>query len=191
MTDAIEVARKESSAYLKDAEEALPEIKSFDILSDDDKDFAADLLREIKGKHKTVEERRKEITVPLNKALRSVNDMFRPVLKALEQSEKLLKGKIVDYVERKEVERRKALVEASQTKDAAKATEALERATITSAPEGVNIRYRWVFEVVDPDKVPRELCSPDPKKIGVKKPGTEIPGVVWKQEPIVSARSVK
>lgn len=191
MTDAIEIARTETSAYRKDVDEALPEIREFSILNDDDKNFAADLLRDVKDKHKIVESRRKEITVPLNAALRSVNDLFKPVLRALEESERLLKGKIVEYVEKKDTERRAALLEASQTKSAAKATEALTKAEITSAPEGVNIRYRWVFEVTDPDQVPRWFCSPDPKKIGEVPPGTPIAGVIWRQEPIVTARKVQ
>lgn len=191
MTDAIEVAKAESAAFRQEAESALPDIEDFVIQNDDDKDFAADLLREVKDKHKAVEGRRKEITVPLNKALRGVNDLFRPALKALEEGEKMLKSKIVGYVERRDEERKAALLAASQTKDAAKATEALSKAEVTSAPEGVNIRYRWVFEVTDPDQVPRELCSPDPKKIGAMAAGTEIPGVVWKQEPLVTARKVK
>lgn len=31
--------------------------------------------------------------------------------------------------------------------------------------KGVSVRSKWAFEIMDPDAVPRELCSPDDKKI--------------------------
>jgi hypothetical protein len=191
MSDAIELARAESGALRADAEAALPDISSFVIENDDDKEFAAELLREVKAKHRAADDRRKEITVPLNSALRSVNDLFRPALRALEEGERILKVKIAGYLEEREQERRTALAEAAETESASKATEALERAVVSGAPEGMSVRYRWVFEVVDADAVPREFCSPDAKKIGQVKPETPIAGVVWRQEPIVTARQVK
>lgn len=33
---------------------------------------------------------------------------------------------------------------------------------------GTRVSYPWVWEVTDPDLVPRELCSPDPVKINAK-----------------------
>jgi hypothetical protein len=55
-------------------------------------------------------------------------------------------------------------------------------------PKGVSIRYAYKFRVVDPDVVPREFCSPDNQKIGKQTFGTEIPGVEWFEEPIVTSR---
>lgn len=47
------------------------------------------------------------------------------------------------------------------------------------------------FLITDSDAVPREFCSPDPRKIGAVDPTvTSIPGVRFYQEPVVSSRRV-
>jgi hypothetical protein len=52
--------------------------------------------------------------------------------------------------------------------------------------EGVSIRERWTFRIVDENKVPREYCSPDPVKIRgmvtAQRGLTKIPGVEVFQE---------
>lgn len=47
------------------------------------------------------------------------------------------------------------------------------------------------FLITDPDLVPREYCSPDPKKIGAVDPtSTAIPGVRFFQDDVVTSRRV-
>jgi hypothetical protein len=60
--------------------------------------------------------------------------------------------------------------------------------------EGFYVKERWVFEVTDPDKVPREFCSPDDKKIRAHVdaygPTATIAGVQIKKEVKEHSRSV-
>jgi hypothetical protein len=147
-------------------------------------------LREVKGRLKALEERRKAITGPMNAALRSVNDLFRPPREKLEALEGSLKAVIAGYLRRREAENAALLAAAATTEDEWAAAEALaEMRPPAEAPRGVTVRQVWRFEVTDPDAVPRELCSPDPKKIGALEPGTAVAGVRWFQEDVVSARA--
>lgn len=168
------------------------------IENDEDQRGAALLLQDVKARYKAVEKRREEITVPMNAALRSVNDLFRPPREKLLSLEKILKTKIAEYLERKAMANHVAITAAAKATSPAAAIEELAKVELVEAPQGVSLRYQWKFEVTDPDLVPRHLCSPDMKKISEElgkksdKYGQPdlIPGVRMYQESIVTARKV-
>lgn len=58
---------------------------------------AGDDLKAIKAQAKTIEDARTSITVPLNAALKNVNDLFRAPAKFCEDAEKILKGAMTTY----------------------------------------------------------------------------------------------
>ncbi len=64
--------------------------------------LAGDDLKQIKGLQKDVEARRVAVTGPLNAALKSVNDLFRPPKEFLEQAEAALKRSILTYTAEQE-----------------------------------------------------------------------------------------
>lgn len=68
------------------------EIDSQDLLA-----FAGEDLRAVKALQKQVEEKRTAITVPLNAALRAINDLFRAPKEYLDQAEDNLKGAMLTY----------------------------------------------------------------------------------------------
>lgn len=78
------------------AKQALSFINEFTIDSNEDFDLAAEELRAIKTRQKDIETQRTGITVPLNTALKAINDLFRG-LSVLDQAETLLKQKMLAW----------------------------------------------------------------------------------------------
>jgi len=184
------VQAKEALVHLPPVtEEWLAGLREFVINTDEDEQFVATLLRSVKDKHDFGDEKRKTITKPLNDALRATNALFKPALESLKEVEALLKGKISDYVARKQAANVAALHAASQAATPEQAVRAIDMTAPVAPPQGVSVRYVWRLEVVDPDAVPREFCSPDDDKIkAALSVGIHVPGVRTFQEPIVSSR---
>ena len=154
---------------------------------------AANDLKLIKGQLNAVNEKRLEITRPMDAAKKGVMDFFRPVVTRLENAERAIKKGMADWKreqdrlaaeeQRKEQERRekreaKLRQEAEEARDKGREARAdilEDRAdTVTSAPvapatpkvEGVSTRKVWRFEIVDPAAVPDQYKTIDEKKIG-------------------------
>lgn len=193
------LAKRETDVGLVEANEGLDLMRSLLVTNDEEQEFAAEILRDVKAKHAALEKRRKAITVPINTALKEVNDLFRPVRQALEEAERLLKGKIAGYLELCEERNAAALKAASSAATTEDAEAALTQHAPVTAPAGVNVRYSWEFEITEPAKVPKVLWSPDPAKVeaelqaSLQRAGKppEIPGVTFTKKPIVTARQVR
>lgn len=178
--------------------DALPRLRAFEIVNDEQQEFAAQLLREVKAEQSLVEGERKKITKPLNDAAKATNALFKPVLTALEEAESALKGKIAGYMAAKQSANVAALQAASTAPTAMAAAQSMDLYAPVAAPQGISVRQVTKFEVTDPDLVPRHLCSPDMQKISTElqkksdKYGQPdlIPGVRVFQEPVVSSRRV-
>lgn len=183
------LAQREAQAQAAKATEWLSLLRSFVIQNDDQQEQIGGVLRDVKARYKEIEDKRTEITKPLNQALRAVNDLFRPPKQRFEELEKLLKGKITAYLEAKNRANEERLRQVAAAQTPAMAQLGLATVSPVAPPTGVSVRHVWRFEITDPDLVPREYCSPDAKKIGVVDPtATTIPGVRFFQEPVVSAR---
>lgn len=176
------------------------ELSNWAIESDDDNNFAAEMLRDVKARNALLETKRKTITTPLNEALKAVNELFRAPRQLLERAEALLKGKIAAYLAMCAERNNAALLAAGNAETAEQAMEALTAVLPAEAPKGVTVRYRWWAVVTDASLVPAEYCSPDQVKIdaamrmsaskakdGVPSP---ISGVGFRKEPIVTSRKV-
>jgi hypothetical protein len=191
MTDPLALAQQEASAQFATAVEWSALLQSFTISTDEQQEQVAGVLRDVKARYRAIEERRKEITGPLNAALKSVNDLFRPPREKFEALERVLKSKITAYLDQKARANTAALQAASVASTPEQAQQSLATVAPVAPPEGVSVRHVWKFEVTDPDAVPRQYCSPDGKKIGAVDPTTTaIPGVRFFQEPVVSSRRV-
>lgn len=197
--DALTVARQTVEPELHEATEGLALLRDLSVATSDEQAFAAEVLQDVKQKHKVLEGKRKSITDPLNQALRAVNDLFRPVLSALDESERLLKQKIATFLSEREAANRKALEAAAAASTPAQAERALAAVTDVQALKGVTVRQQWRFQVVAPELVPVEYWSPDPEKIraavaaSVERSGSPdpIPGVRIFSEPVVTSRAVR
>ena len=67
---------------------------------------AARLLKEVKDRGNTLEAERKKLTGPIDAAKAAVQELFRKPKEILETAEKMLKGKMLVYVEDQEAKRR-------------------------------------------------------------------------------------
>lgn len=161
----------------------LQAVQGFQVSSPALADRAAEMARLARANWKALEEKRKSITVPLLAAKNAADAVFRPSLDALAEIERTLKAKVGAYHAAVEAERRAALRASVESV----AQGIVPTAEIPEPPrtEGVTVKQVWSFEVVDPDAVPRELCSPDEEKIQKAiwyantpdRPPQEIPGV--------------
>lgn len=171
------------------SEQALARMQAFQITNDAEQEFAAQLLREIKENHKSLDQQRKKILDPMKEATKQTNELFKPAMETLEQEERILKEKIAAYMLSKEAANAVVYQMAAAAATPEQAQQAIAAYAPVAPPTGVSVRYVWRFEVTDPDLVPREYCSPDAKKIGVVDPtATQVPGVRFFQEPVVSSR---
>ncbi len=86
-----------AAAMTSRAESALAMVQSMVVDSAETYELAADELKSIKARSKSIEEQRTSITGPINKALKAVNDLFRGPGEYLDQAEKIIKGKMLAY----------------------------------------------------------------------------------------------
>lgn len=187
--EAFVLAQREAAAQSATADEWFGLLREFVIANDQQQEQVAGVLRDVKARYKVLEDKRTEITRPLNQALRAVNDLFRPPKQRFESLEKLLKDKISAYLRQKSEANAAALKAAAVAATPEAATQIIQQVAPVVPPQGVFVRQVWRFEVTDPDLVPREFCSPDPDKIRRVAPETaSIPGVRFYQEDQVSAR---
>ena len=192
---------EEASAHATQAlatiSQEIDELDGWTIAHEDDNDFAASMLRDVKARHKALETKRKAITVPINRALKEINSLFRPPRERLEDAEKILKGKIAGYLEAVEAKNAAALEAAAAAETLDEATNAIALVTDAEAPKGVSVRYVYRPIVVDEGALDRRFLSPDPAKIKAwakehadadGKP-LAIDGVKFERDAIVTSRS--
>lgn len=191
--NALEQAEETTSAALTVIRSEIDALDGWTIDDEDDNEFAAEMLRNVKSRHKYLEDKRKGITGPMNKAMRAVNDLFRPPRTALENAERILKSKIAGYLEACEAANTAALVAASTAETVEEASAALATVEHADAPKGVSVRYKWRAIVVNEELLDRRFLVPDIAIIEEwgEKYGRVIPGVEFERVPIVSSRAVQ
>ena len=182
------------AAQKQELTEALPLIKAFAISTPDDVAFVETARTEAKTQWSKYEAERTKITKPLNAGIKAVNDLFRPVLSALKDVEALWSCKLIEAHQAKEAERAALLVEAQCTE----ATPEILRETLVAASDAhlettqTTIIDRWVYEIVDVDKIPREYLCPNERMIGgivaELKDKTHIPGVRVYNDPYTRSK---
>ena len=194
---AITLATKEAAAELTNASAAQAMIEGLAIVDDESNEFAAEILRDVKARHKALEKQRKAITTPMLEAKKQVDALFKPPRAALELAEATLKGKITDYIERVDAANTAAIQAASAAETVEDAAAALATVTHADAPTGVSVRYVWDAEVIAEDLLDRRFMSPDDSKIkawakehtGPDGAPLAIPGVKFTKRPIVASRA--
>jgi DNA anti-recombination protein RmuC len=166
---------------------------------------ASDILSQIKTSTKEVEKRRKEITDPLNAALKSANALFKPLTEDLKTAERCIKDKMLDYTNE---------IEAKAAAEAAKLEARVERGTmrtdtamrkmdeletVGSSVQGAkgNVQFRIVrvVKIVDPTKIPLKYLTNEKVLDAIRAAvrtdvlnGTLVEGVEIAEEKQVAAR---
>lgn len=190
--DLVTETAKETST----ANEALEALRGFEVQTPEQINIAGEILVDVKGRFKQLEERLQEITKPLNAALKSTRDLFRPAMSAYEEAEVILKQKIAHaHLAIAEANRLAMLAAQAQMAQGNVHAAALAATSMVERPttEGVRTRESYGYRIVNALLVPREFLVVDDKKIkahiaahGDKNP---IPGVVVeKTMQVVAAR---
>jgi ParB-like chromosome segregation protein Spo0J len=193
------------------AKRMLAQAKALEVTTAEDYESAAEVLKKLTAREKEVEAQKAKLWDPLAVLTKNVQAIFNPPLKVLEQAKKLVSEKMGQYAleqrniaaERQrladreaEEAREKLLAKAERAADNGQTERAyvLEaRAASFQAPTiqietpqvaGVQLRERWLFEVTDPDKVPREYLMVDERliraEVNTSEGNTKIPGVrIW------------
>jgi len=190
-------AEQAASAELAIVKDELAELRGWEIEDDDDNALAGEMLANVKGRIKALEDRRTKITKPMNAALREVNDLFREPRSKLEEAERLIKGKIAGYLTATEEQNAAALAAAGAAETADEATAALATVRAVEAPSGVSMRFTFKPRVVNKGLLPVDFIEPDMKAIRARMKTHKladgspapIPGVLFDKVPIVSGRS--
>jgi hypothetical protein len=174
----------------------LNELKDLPVRTNEEITMASELLVDVKGRYKRLEERLHEITKPLNAALKSARDLFRPAMNAYEEAEQVLKQKIgaahaaiAESNRRAMLEAQARLAQGDAHAAALAATAIVERPRV----EGVRVQEVLTYRVVDVTLVPRDFLVVDDKKVRAHiakfGEGAVIPGiVVEKAQQVVAAR---
>ena len=193
----VDEVKKQLAEEASLGEQTFMQIQAFVIETKEDLDFAAEVLADTKKTIKRLDDKRKEITGPLNEALKAANALFKPAIGFYEQCEKLIKAKISAAHAKAEEIARQALENASNAAvsgDSAGLTTALEvhdAAVQFPTVDGIQYRSSWKFEIVNEKEIPREFLTPDLRLIQSvvmhKKGATEIPGVRVFEEKIIAS----
>jgi hypothetical protein len=152
---------------------------------------AASKLRVLARYLDQIEAERKKITGPLWEAYKATNALFDPAKKRAEEMIRHLKQAIGAYD--LEVSRVRARAMEEQAAGAPPPVLPLPQHAETREV-GVSTRVVWKWRIVDPDKVERGLCSPDPAKIEAAIGGTAnttralVSGVEWYEDTITTVR---
>lgn len=166
---------------------------------------ATDILSKIKASAKDVDKRKKQITDPLNAALKSARSLFKPLEDDLATAERTIKGKMLDYSN--EVEAKAAEQAAKLEKRVEKGTMRVDTAmrkmddieTVGSSVQGANgsIQFRTVrnIKIVDPTKIPLKYLSNEKVLAAISAAvrtdvlnGTKVDGVEIVEEKQIAAK---
>lgn len=156
------------------------------VASDQELQFAGEVQTEISKLVKKLETERKAVTAPIDDMKRAImakeKELATPLKAELERIKALTSTYATECARRIEEERRRREAEERRAAEAAVAAEdadpfgfnapapaapAAAPMPMPTMPKSASNRMveRWDFEVVDANAVPRELCSPDERKI--------------------------
>lgn len=183
----------ELATVQQEADGLLEDVKAFSVDSNEDLQLAAEVLADVKGKAKRLDEMEKSATRPLNDTLKTIRGWFKPAKDRLSSIEQAIKDAIRRFDTAQAAKRQAAIAQLgdSATRDeAASALATLNDAQVRSVP-GLSIRTVPDFIVVDPNAVPREYLSVDESKIrhAVRAGARTIPGVSIFEKPQVASRA--
>lgn len=199
MATPIAIPDQEISAIRTKATKGYNQAELIEVGSEEAMVEATDLLGNIKTALKVVTSKEKEITDPMNQAIKKVRELFSPIKSKLTEAEALVKGKMIRYQKMVTEDAAAELAKVEAAVDGGRMTfsEANEAAaeilapvkTVESKKGSATFRDVQVVEVTDPMLVPREYLAVD--MVLVRRAalaGTAIPGVTVRTEKQVAGR---
>lgn len=196
----MENSSKEIAPIKQKVNQVLVAVRAIIIKSPEDFESAVELGSKIKLVSKAVTQRKEAITKPLNEALKSARDLFRPLENDLDSAETELKSKMLSFKEeeRKKIAETQAKVEARVEKGTMKQETALKKvqdvqesttAKTVETSSGAKATEKFVtkYVIVDETAIPREFLVPDMAKIKESfKLGVPVAGVEARKEATMS-----
>lgn len=171
-----------------------PYVLELQVETDDQLKNANDLLAYGKKLANDLEAERKAEKQPWMDGGKAVDDKFHPLISRVRFAVGRIDQAVIAYHKKKK-EEADALLLLQAQEEARKMAESRETGEVYQAPAPItqavkdtvrghvsttSIRETYEYEVIDPNAVPRDLCSPDLQKIKARhKSGVnEIPGVL-------------
>lgn len=173
----------------------LKHLYAIKVASPEEQKNAEDLLIVARRARTAADEKRKQLTRPLDEAKRRIIQLFEPYINRLDTGINILNRELTAYheslLELQRQAQRKALEE-----QAARMTEAQQTGEVVDLPQATTlpnvaktsrahlgtVTYRddLAILIINPDQVPRDLCEPSMPRIRarVKSGVTNIPGVL-------------
>lgn len=195
-----DITSKEIAPVKAKVNQALVAVREITIKTAEDFEAGVELGNKIKLVSKAVTQRKEAITKPLNEALKSARDLFRPMETDLGTAETELKKKMLDFkeAERKALAETQAKAEARVEKGTMKQETALKK--VQEAKEnvtdktvrtetGAKATEKFVTEyvIVDETAIPREYLVPDMAKIKeAMKSGVAVAGVEARKKAVMN-----
>ena len=182
------IEKKEIKIYEKEIKIAVRYGESLVIKDSATYELALVEGKRIKDRLNEITARKEEITKPINIALKSVRDLFRPIETAGEEAVKTIKDKMLEYTkERAEkaeeiklklaarVERGTMRIDTAVRKIGE--VETPEKTVMTAEGKATTVSRR-AWRVTDKSKIPLEFMEPDMVKIKASfRSGKPVPGV--------------
>jgi len=133
-----------------------------------DYEHAGDLLKQIKGRAKAIEEQRVELTKPINQALRKINDLFGRPLDLLKKAEAALKSSMLAYQQAQERKRREEELRLQELarKEEARLRKLAEAKAVKAEAKGETDKAEEIRESVQSIPVPTVQVE-TPKVAGI------------------------
>lgn len=181
IVDVLTVVETRLTQERQEAQACLQMIQTLPMSSPEDRDRAGRLINSAKDKIKALEADRREVVDPINADVRRINGWYKPVVEFYEACQRSLKDRLAARLKELQAEQDAALATVqAQAGHASAEVFAIAHAT-PSAPEAVQQREVWKFEVVDFSKLPDEYKMADEAKIRkvvqALKADCDIPGI--------------
>lgn len=167
-------------AIEKAARPIAAKLQAFKIKTQDEYDAAAQLMKQLKGYAKDADDKRKEITGPLNQALTATNKLFKPFMDSVALIESATKTQMLEYVERQD--EKIAVLEQNLESGKAGSLRSHEAkvAKLTPTSTAAQVREKEEVQVTSKGKLPAKYLIPDLAAIkadllaGKKVPGAKL-----------------
>lgn len=193
----IELDQKELTIVKTQATKAVTTATELVIKDADGMRQATEILSKINQVGDMIKRRKEEITKPLNQALKSARDLFKPIELNKSNAEQIIKNKMINYQNEQDrlAREAEAKIEARVEKGTLKPETAIKKLEAVEAPEkkveaksgSVTFKTIQKVEITDETLIPREYLELN--MVLIRRDalaGKEIPGVKIVEEKTVA-----
>lgn len=186
--------KKAIESELPQAQQALAILRALPVDTTEGQQKVHGFIVQAKVRVKELEEQRKAVTGPLNKAVKDINSWFKPLTQAYEAFELAGKNMLKEQLLAAEAAQDEALAEIQASGGQASRETLVLAHDTPEAPTGVTTRVKYRI-VVNPDLLPEEyfmrVVDMDRIQMLANREGTKlsIPGVTVTRDMILGVRS--